>query len=652
MRTTQLIKLEALIGERKRTIKRGDAAILKRIPNEVITFKAIEALDRMVSNGNGDPFMPLAALSCLIGKNILQGIENPEDTIKKINSRRFRVGSYIVNVLGEYNVLKLANNRKNRESHALTIDNEELFFKLILSIPVNLERDAVETRPHFSPPEPFKSIRHTSGADLVRRCNRKARKAFKRAAMAPVFDAINRQMQTGYKVNTELLNIFNELGYEDVSNLKGKNFDEVQTVSVQYDTRRTLDIANQIGDRTFWMMMYYDFRGRLYGSSVYMNNQASKLSKSLFLLDEAKPVDEKALEWIKIHAVNCWGEDKLPLADRVKFFDDNKDKWMEWADMPLELTEWRSADDPYSFLAALLELKGYFGTPEGETYLSGLPIALDMTCSGLQILSMMSKDEKSAVLCNLLAGADRGDYYLFIADNIDLFNTHPFWHKVRDKRRSVVKRSCMTYFYHCGAKTMGNHIWNDFRSEKGFEGLKREYCDELGKEVYAKCRELMAGPTRLMDRFIEAGLEFHSKKQDLTYNTPDGFLVMQDYRRNQTTMFDAIFNKKRMGIRVVVQRDKTIDYHKVKSASPANVTHSFDAFLLRSVINYGYYNKMVIHDSFSSVPADAQSLYEDVRTVSIDAFGGDLLKECLGVEDIKYGNLDITQLADNEYYAS
>ena len=652
MKTTKLIKLETLIGDRKRTIKRGDARILKSIPDQVIAFKAIEALDRMVSSSNGDPFMPHAALSCLIGKNILQKIEDPEDTIKKINTRRFRVGSWIVDALGDFNVLKISNNKENRESHALTIGDWELFLKLIISIPVNLERDAVETRPHFSPPEAFKSIRHTSGADMVRKCNRRARRSFKRANMAPVFDAINRQMQTGYRINTELLNVFNELGYEDVANLKGKNYDDVQTTSVQYDTRRTLDIANQIGDRTFWMMMYYDFRGRLYGSSVYMNNQASKLSKSLFLLDEQKEVDEEALEWIKIHCANCWGKDKLPLAERAKFFDDNKDEWMEWADMPLELTEWRAADDPYSFLAALLELKAYFATPEDQTFVSGLPIALDMTCSGAQILSLLSRDEETAVLCNLLANADRGDYYLFIADNIDLFTTHPFWHKVSAKKRSIVKRSCMTYFYHCGAKTMGNHIWNDFKSEKGFEGLRREYCAELGKEIYKACRELMAGPTRLMDKFIETGLKFHAKGEDLTYKTPDGFLVMQDYRRNATRTIPTTFNGKEIFVRVVTERDKTIDYHKVKSASPANVTHSFDAFLLRSIILCGSYSKMVIHDSFSAIPADAQSLYKDVRTVSIEAFSGDLLSDCLGIDDIVFGKLDITQLADNEYYAS
>ena len=652
MKTTKLIKLETLIGDRKKTIKRGDAAILKRIPNDVIAFKTIEALDRMVSSNSGDPYMPHAALSCMIGKNILQSIENPEDTMKKINIRRFRTGAFLVDVLGLYGILDITSHRKNREAHSLTIKDWEGFYKLILAIPVNLERDPVETRPFFERPEGFKGLKHTSGALMVRRCNKRARKAFKQPLMKPVFDAINKQIQTGYKVNTELLNIFNELGFEDVANLKGKNFDEVQTTSVEYDTRRTLDIANSIGDRTFWMMMYYDFRGRCYSSSVYMNNQASKLSKSLFLLEEAKEVDEKALEWIKIHAVNCWGEDKLPLADRAAYFDANKAEWMEWADMPLELTDWRAADDPYSFLAALLELKAYFATPEGQTFVSGLPIALDMTCSGLQVLSMMSKDSESAVLCNLLANADRGDYYLFIADNVELFKTHPFWHKMSPKRRSIVKRSCMTYFYHCGAKTMGEHIWNDFRTEKGFEGLKYEYCRELGQEVYRKCRELMTGPTRLMDKFIEVGMKFLETNDDLRYSTPDGFVVMQDYRKSRTMVVQTTFGKKRMGIRVITEREVIVDRNKVKSASPANVTHSFDAYLLRSIVNNGEYNKMVIHDSFSACPGDAQSLYEDVRKVSIESFSGDVLKECLGIEDIEFGNLDITQLADNEYYAS
>ena len=171
----------------------------------------------------------------------------------------------------------------------------------------------------------------------------------------------------------------------------------------------------------------------------------------------------------------------------------------------------------------------YYDCEDKDEFVSGLPVAMDMTCSGLQILSLLSEDHVSAALCNLLPDSVRGDFYLYIADNIEAFKEDPYWFKMRELRRKLVKRSAMTYFYSCGANTMGTHIWNDFKSEAGFEALTRVNCRELGKQIYAACRKLMPGPTALMDEFIRLGLTAADNGEQLQIELPTGFILAHNY---------------------------------------------------------------------------------------------------------------------------
>ncbi len=46
-------------------------------------------------------------------------------------------------------------------------------------------------------------------------------------------------------------------------------------------------------------------------------------ARSLFMFDEGKPLGKDGLRWLKIHLANVYGKDKLSLANRVKFVDDN-----------------------------------------------------------------------------------------------------------------------------------------------------------------------------------------------------------------------------------------------------------------------------------------------------------------------------------------
>ena len=65
------------------------------------------------------------------------------------------------------------------------------------------------------------------------------------------------------------------------------------------------------------------------------------------------------------------------------------------------------AKEKFLFLAAALELKGYYDNP--KTFISRLPIYLDATCSGLQHLASMTNDLNLAKYVNILESSQDQD---------------------------------------------------------------------------------------------------------------------------------------------------------------------------------------------------------------------------------------------------
>ena len=77
--------------------------------------------------------------------------------------------------------------------------------------------------------------------------------------------------------------------------------------------------------------------------------------------------------------------------------------------------DWEAADEPWQFLAACHE---YYcvvmGGLSGKTT-TGLPVATDATCSGLQILAGLARDKSTASLVNVIPSDKPQDAYAVIA---------------------------------------------------------------------------------------------------------------------------------------------------------------------------------------------------------------------------------------------
>lgn len=144
-----------------------------------------------------------------------------------------------------------------------------------------------------------------------------------------------------------------------------------------------------------------DFRSRLYPLQQLLNPQGSKHIKAMLEFAEGEPLDtEDAYRWFMIHGANCYGYDKELYDDRVRLAEGFANLAKEVADNPLANLEWTKADTPFQFLAWLLEYAQYLEYP--DEFVSHLPIALDATCSGIQIYSGVMRDEKGCEAVNVI----------------------------------------------------------------------------------------------------------------------------------------------------------------------------------------------------------------------------------------------------------
>ena len=154
---------------------------------------------------------------------------------------------------------------------------------------------------------------------------------------------------------------------------------------------------------------------------------------------------------------------------------------------------------------------------------TGLPVATDATCSGLQILAGQARDKSTACLVNVMPSDKPQDAYQVIADTSKKDipeRLRPYW----DRKKT--KRCVMTIPYN--AKPFSNRQYiRDAFDDIDIEVEK----DELTQIVHAvrNAMELVVpGPMRVM-RWIEQEVSNDIKEgaEEISWINPIGFRVNQ-----------------------------------------------------------------------------------------------------------------------------
>lgn len=426
--------------------------------------------------------------------------------------------------------------------------------------------------------------------------------------------------------------------------------------------------------KAIWFPYNMDWRGRVYAVPMF-NPQGNDMQKGLLTLAVGKPIGADGFKWLKVHGANCAGVDKVTFEERIKWVEDNHDNIMATAKAPMDSIEWwGKLDSPFCFLAFCFEYAGVMH--HGLSYSCSLPIAFDGSCSGIQHFSAMLRDHIGGHAVNLTPSGKVQDIYRIVSDRIEeelkvlLVNgtdnemvTH------EDKKtgeiteriklgtrelarqwltygmsRKVTKRSVMTLAY--GSKEYGfaDQVYEDIVMPAIDSGSGAMFTEPsqasrfMAKMIWEAVSVTVVAAVDAMKWLQGAAkllaAEVRDKKTGeilkpclpVHWVTPDGFPVWQEYRKKDTTRLNLMFLGS-FNLQPTVNKGtkKELDKHKQESGISPNFVHSQDGSHLRKTVvhthrKYGVMSFAVIHDSFGTIPADAEYLFRGVRETMVETY--------------------------------
>ncbi len=421
--------------------------------------------------------------------------------------------------------------------------------------------------------------------------------------------------------------------------------------------RRQMLHAQELKGQPFWQPHSFDFRGRLYPSNQMLTNQGDDTSKALIRFYNGTPLGENGLSALMIHAANCYGKDKLSLSERIDFIDDLVPDILYFDDDKVALRLCAEADEPASFYAVAIEIMRALRSKNPAGFISHIPVAVDGTCNGLQILSLLGKDLVGAEKTNCTSAPTRKDLYIEVARSVqsiiasilsddtssgDLKAVASTWYSAmanENKARKVVKRAVMTTAYGVTREGIREQLVADrhcdglvIPSTSEFEGLtpiqaRHKLAGYMRDWIIEARVAVVVEAVKIMDYFREVATVLAKEQRSLTWKTPDGCLVEQKYVVLKDTPVRTFDNWMR---RLRRPTDK-IQSSKMAGAAAPNIVHSLDATMCRMVANRlaaeGVNEMAFVHDSYAVHACHLDTLNQLIREVGVDLFSGNWIAE-------------------------
>ena len=232
-------------------------------------------------------------------------------------------------------------------------------------------------------------------------------------------------------------------------------------------------------------------------SAAYLTPQDTDFGKSLIRFADESFVTPESESWLAFQVATTFGLDKAPMAERLKWVRENHDLITKVATDPIDnLPEWEVVEEPWQFMAACHEYYHCCILCDKQT--TGLMVAVDATCSGLQILAGLAKDQSTASLVNVCPGDRPSDAYKAVAEEAKKYlpaEMHPWM------TRKTTKRTVMTIPYNATRSSSWGYI-KEALVEQGFEPEKSQV-SEVVSAVYQSMDAIVPGPMRVM-RWIKA----------------------------------------------------------------------------------------------------------------------------------------------------
>ena len=380
-------------------------------------------------------------------------------------------------------------------------------------------------------------------------------------------------------------------------------------------TRMTMQAVDLFrNEKAFYLPWSFDYRGRAYAIPAFLTPQDTDFGKSLLRFADESFMTPEAEEWLAFQVATTYGLDKSPIEARLEWAVHNHDLISRIATDPIDcLSEWEAADEPWQFLAACEEY--YHCVIQCDRQFTGLMVATDATCSGLQILAGLAKDKSTASLVNVTPSDKPQDAYKVIAE-VAKPNVPESIRPHMD--RKVTKRTVMTIPYN--AKPFSNRSYiREALKEKGVEITKDDLTATV-KAVRGAMNQIVPGPMAVMN-WIESEVSkaIRRGEEEIQWVTPSGFVVTQRLMKKLTERV-TLQLMGRVDIRIATEDGDKVDLMHHKNATAPNLIHSLDASLLHLATIRFDAPIALIHDSVLCRATDMTSLSTIVRETYMHLF--------------------------------
>lgn len=476
--------------------------------------------------------------------------------------------------------------------------------------------------------------------------------------MSKVLDPINALQDTGWRVNPVMLEVL-DFVYSNNLNVKGLppadpvaipdapyNIEEDEDVAAEYrkecymvhdanrraiskriSVLRTISLARKFSQHEAIYFPYdVDSRGRAYPKPAFLNPQGSDYVKGLLEFSEGKAIETPEHQgYLAIAIANAWGQDKLPLADRVKWVEDNEVMLQEIALDPLRDLRWLKADEPFMALRGALEWRGMIEAEEdGRYFVSHMPIHFDATCSGLQHFSALLLDAEGGFHVNLTGCDERQDIYGAVAKKAEAAirletDTCDIARIALEIgiTRSLCKRPVMIVPY-AGTFSSCMEYVNDYYRELQEDGqslplstqeIRKQLTPYVAKHVWAAIASTVIAAREAMDWITHtARLASKGVETPIQWTTPDGFVVQQAKYEETRLKVNTYLDGGRRIQSIILKDTPNLDTRQMSQSLSPNYIHSLDACHMRGAIRrameVGGMSFAMIHDSFGVHAAD------------------------------------------------
>jgi DNA-directed RNA polymerase len=545
---------------------------------------------------------------------------------------------------------------------------------------------------------------------LVKIRRRSDSDALKKADISPVMEAVNALQGVPWKINQRVLEAmrdYHRMGLnvnevvpfsgvipippydpEDKDPERKKEYKRqafhIHLTNFQNKTKaflvaKLLCTAESLkNEESIYFPIQLDFRGRMYCFTELLHYQGDDTARGLLLFAEGKRLGEDGLRWMAIHGANKFGLDKTPFEQRLEWVSKNMENIKRCAADPVSYNWWTLADDPWQFLAFCMDYAE--ATPDT---ISHLPCSLDATNNGLQILSMLMRDEEGARLTNVISGEVPNDLYQAVAETL-IENLHAMAEEGDAQARvlldtglvsrKLVKVPVMTIPYGVTRwgitryldSTLAKELFNNPEAQKILPMSQRREMSKWLTAPLITAMEPYLGKSRVAMEWLKTAVTpIAEKGKPIQWTSPSGFLINNDYRKYKEQEVVTSLGD-RFDYRQVLEELPEMDTKSTIRTIAPNFIHSLDASVAHKVsrllaaesIHFG-----IVHDCFFSHASNLSRVRDVVRQQygdvfienQLELFRQQLLEQSCGDEIEKIpelGKFSIDEVPRSEYFLS